>query len=467
MKNCPSRTGDSITKEVAMLFFRGLKPVTCWMFLLSAMGVAHWVMATQLATPESKGAVASATIKLNARELQWIAEHPRVIVASKQYPLYLFKDEYGQWSGLYNDVLNRISAMTGLQFVHEEMFSTEQILEQLESGSANMSALLSMNDERKVFLDFSHAFGGAGWVLIGRAGEPRVQSLQQLSRRVLVLPTRHALESVIRRDYPAIHLHSVKTYAEARALVEIGEAYATIDNEIGAQLYPSGQLKVGHVVEGKWDADYLSVGKGQPQLLSILNKALEAYPPAELRAIRLKWFSGGAPVQVPATWQRLTTWGWWGVLAVAGFALSIRWNRRLRGLIQQRLEAQTDLRDQLAFQHALMDAMPDPMFVRDLEGRLIMCNKSFEDSFSTRFDQVQGRQLIDLDILPRETAELLHAEFMAQLGTRKTSFTERQLLFKSGPKDIYQWTVPFYSAEGKLRGLLDGWSEIGKCKKQT
>ncbi|WP_150797415.1 transporter substrate-binding domain-containing protein [Pseudomonas fluorescens] len=450
-----------------MLFFRGLKPVVCWMFLLSAIGVAHWVMATHLATPDPKGAGAGLTIGLNAQERQWVAEHPRVIVASKHFPLFLFKDEYGQWSGLYNDVLNRISAMTGLQFVYAETFSTEQMLEHLESGAANMSTTLAMNDERKAFLDFSHAFGGAGWVLVGRAGEPPVQSLQQLSQQVLVLPARHALESMIRRDYPAIELRSVKTYAEARALVVSGEAHATIENEIAAQFYPSGQLEVGQVLEGHWTADYLSVGKGQPQLLSILNKALAAFAPAELRAIRLKWSSGNAPVQAPASKQWLTTWGWWGVLAVCVFALSILLHRRCRTLIQLRLEAETDLRDQLAFQHALMDAMPDPMFVRDLEGRLVMCNKSYEESLSIRFDQVKGRQLIELDTLPRETAERLHVELMAQLETRKTSFSLCQLLFKSGPRDIYQWTVPFYGADGKLRGLLGGWSDIGKCKKQT
>ena len=455
-----------MTREGAMLFFRGLKPVARWMFLLSAIGVAHWVMAMHLATPDPRGAVAGATIGLSAQERQWIAEHPRVVVASKHFPLFLFKDEYGQWSGLYNDVLNRISAMTGLQFVYEETFSTEQMLAQLESGAANMSPSLSMNDERKAFLDFSHAFGGAGWVLVGRVGEPPVESLQQLSQQVLVLPARHALESMIRRDYPAIQLRSVKTYAEARALVVSGEAYATIENEIAAQFYPAGQLEVGQAVEGLWTADYLSVGKGQPQLLSILNKALAAFAPAELRVIRLKWSTGSVPVQAPTAWQRLTKWGWWGVLAVGVSALSIGWSHRRRTLLQRRLEAETDLRDQLAFQRALVDAMPDPMFVRDLEGRLVMCNKSYEESLSTRFDQVKGRQLIELDTLPRETAERLHAELMAQLATRKTSFSLCQLLFKSGPRDIYQWTVPLYGADGKLRGLLGGWSDIGKCKKQ-
>ncbi|MFS2069438.1 transporter substrate-binding domain-containing protein [Pseudomonas sp. CT11-2] len=451
-----------------MLFFRGFKPAACWIFLVGAMSVAQWGLAAQLAAYEPRGAVGEAAIGLDAQELQWIAEHPTVIVASAQYPLYLFKDEHGHWSGLNNDVLNRISAMTGLTFLHEETFSTDQLLERLESGAADMSTTLAMSEERKEFLDFSHAFGGAGWVFVGRAGAPAVQSMQQLSKRVLVLPARHALEATIRRDYPSIELRSVKTYAEARALVESGEAYATIENETGAQLYPSGQLKVGSTVEGKWEADHLAVRKGQPQLLSILNKALEAFPPAELRAIRLKWLDGIVPVQTPSTWQRVTEWGCWGIFFASVFVLlSLLWNRRLAMLIQQRRDAEKDLNDQLAFQHALIDAMPDPMFVRDLEGRLIMCNKSYEESLSTRFDQIQGRRLIELDVLPKETAEQLHAEFMAQLGTRKTRFSERQLMFKDGVRDIYQWTVPFYSADGQLRGLLGGWTDLAKRTRQA
>ncbi|ATE79530.1 transporter substrate-binding domain-containing protein [Pseudomonas frederiksbergensis] len=451
-----------------MLFFRGFKPAACWIFLVGAMSVAQWGLAAQLATYGPRESVVGAAIGLDAQELQWIAQHPTVIVASAQYPLYLFKDEHGHWSGLNNDVLNCISAMTGLKFLHEETFSTDQLLERLENGAADMSTTLAMSEERKEFLDFSHAFGGAGWVFVGRAGAPAVQSMQQLSKRVLVLPARHALEAAIRRDYPAIELHSVKTYAEARALVESGEAYATIENETGAQLYPSGQLKVGDTVEGKWEADHLAVRKGQPQLLSILNKALEAFPPAELRAIRLKWLDGIVPVQTPSTWQRIAEWGCWGVFVASVFALlSLLWNRRLAMLIQQRRDAEKDLNDQLAFQHALIDAMPDPMFVRDLEGRLIMCNKSYEEGLSTRFDQIQGRRLIELDVLPKETAEQLHAEFMAQLGTRKTRFSERQLMFKDGVRDIYQWTVPFYSADGQLRGLLGGWTDLAKRTRQA
>lgn len=443
-----------------MLLFYGLKPVLCRVFLLSVMGVGHCAVAAQLG---ALGIGASATherIALEPRELEWIAEHRQVVVASQQFPLYLFKDELGQWSGLNNDILQRLSRMTGLEFVHEESFSTEHLLGLLESGRADMSTTLAVNEERKGFLDFSHAFGGAGWVFVGRAGVAAIDSLEELSGKVLALPARHALEAGIRRDYPQIELRSVKTYAEARALVESGEAYVTIENETGAHLYPAGQLAIGSSIEGMWEADHLALRKEQPQLLSILNKALEAFPPAELRAIRSKWLDGTVPGQPPSWWQRVYQWSCWGIFFASLFGLvSLLWNQRLNIQIRQRLKAERELGDQLAFQNTLMNAMPDPVFVRDLEGRLIMCNKSYEEHLSTRFDQVRGKRLTEVDVLPVSTAELLHGEIMDQLSHRKTRFAERQLTFKHGVRDVYQWTVPFYSAEGLLQGVVGGWTD--------
>lgn len=205
--------------------------------------------------------------------------------------------------------------------------------------------------------------------------------------------------------------------------------------------------------------DHLAVRKGQPQLLSILNKALEAFPPAELRAIRAKWLSGVVPVQPPSPWQRLIQWACWGGVFAGVFGLlSVVWNRRLNRQVECRLKAEEALNDQLAFEQCLINAMPDPVFVRDLEGRLIQCNKSYEEYLSTRFDRVQGKRLTEVDTLPAATGQLLHAEFMAQLGSRKGRFIERQLTFNNGTRCIYQWTVPFYSANGVLRGVLGGWT---------
>uniref|UniRef100_UPI001CBD72D6 transporter substrate-binding domain-containing protein n=1 Tax=Pseudomonas sp. BF-R-19 TaxID=2832397 RepID=UPI001CBD72D6 len=149
-----------------MLFTSVFKSVVRWLFLLGILGVAQWGGASPASIQERGKSVARSMVVLDDQELQWMASHPRVVVTALEYPLYLFKDEYGQWTGLNSDLLKRISDMTGLQFVYEQSFSTDQMLAHLESGAADLSTTLSMNDERKAFLDFSHAFGGAGWVFV-------------------------------------------------------------------------------------------------------------------------------------------------------------------------------------------------------------------------------------------------------------------------------------------------------------
>ena len=446
-----------------MLFFIRCKPVLSWMMGLVLMYWTQWGGAAQLAASGQPPFEPGGRLALDAEELRWIRENPRVVVASMQFPLYLFKDERGRWNGLNDDILRHIAHMTGLEFVHRESFSPDQLIVMLQNGEADMTTTLAMNDERREFLSFSHAFGGSGWVFVGRNGAPLLRSLEQLNGKVLALPARHALEAQIKRDHPAIELRTVKTYWEARALVESREAHATIENETGAHLYPAGQLQVGSNLEGRWEPDYLAVRQDLRPLLGILNKALEAFPVEEMRTLRSKWLASIAPRQAPSLWARVSQWGYWCVVGAGVFGLlSLLWSRRLQAQINQRLKAEAVLNDQLTFQRALMDAIPDPIFIRDLEGRLIMCNRSYEEQFSTRFEKLRGTRLTDSSAFPLATAELLHGELMEQLQSRKPRFVDRQLMFNCGLRDIYHWSVPFYGADGQLRGLLGGWIDVGR-----
>ncbi|MGE7958789.1 ATP-binding protein [Pseudomonas sp. NPDC089530] len=419
--------------------------------------LARWTTGLGASTSDER-------IELSQKERAWLLEHQHVVVASQQFPPYMFKDKDGQWVGLNIDLLNRISRMTGLQFVQEETFSTAHTLDLLLKGRAQMNSTLSANDERCGFLEFTHTFGGAAWVFVVRADDVQVDTLKQLAGKVLALPAKHALEGYIRQNHPQIRLRSVATYAEARALVASGEADATIQNEVEVQGYPEDGLRIGRSVEGLWAADQLSVRRDQPELLSILNKALEAFPVAELGAIRLKWL-GVTPVPVPM-WQRVPMWIYWATFTAILFGLlSLAWSTRLKAQIRQRLQAERRLNDQLAFKRALLDGIPNPIFVRDLDGRLITCNKSYETQTGMRLEDVRGRRLTELDVLPQATARQLHLELMAQLESQEPVFVDRQIESRRGPVQVYQWTVPFYSAQGELQGLLGGWIDITERKR--
>ncbi|WP_268799855.1 transporter substrate-binding domain-containing protein [Pseudomonas huanghezhanensis] len=404
------------------------------------------------------------SIPFNKAEQRWVRRHSRVIVASGEFPPYIYKDTNGQWVGLNVDILNRITRMTGLQFVHKAMGSTQETLDILRKGEADMNTSLAENAERKLLLDFTYSYGGNSWVFVVREDHSRKISLSSLAGKVLALPARHALEDTIRNEYPDIRLSSVATYDEARALVETGQADATIQSEASAWLYPPGKLRVARSVEGRWSPDRFSVVKTQPELASILNKALEEFPVAEMRALRMKWL--GATIAQPTLWQRIPPWFYWAAaVALLLIVVSLGWSSRLKAQIRQRVRAEVKLNDQLAFKRALLDGIPNPIYVRDLQGRLISCNRSYEESFGVSFEQMNGRRLIDVDLIPKSSAEQLHGDYLKLLQTQRPVFADRSMELFGKPIEAYQWTVPFYRADGQLQGLLGGWIDITERKR--
>ncbi|PRA71755.1 hybrid sensor histidine kinase/response regulator [Pseudomonas sp. MYb187] len=409
--------------------------------------------------------VAHQRVELTAEERDWIARHPTVTVVGSQYPPYLFRNRQGAWVGLNSDVLATVAQLTGLQFVYAPSSSIAQSLDLLRSGHADMSTTLSETPERREFLDFTHSLGGQSWVFVVRQSHLGLASLGELAGQTLALPAQHALESSIREEYPEVRLLRVDSLEQAREKVRNGEAVATIDSEVGAYsiLGNDPVLKVGRGVDGKWAPDRFSVRRSAPELESILNKALEAFPVAELRAMRMKWLGALAP-PAPA-WQRIAPWVYWAVAAALLFALvSLIWSSRLRAQISQRERAEEALNDQLAFKRALLDGIPNPIYVRDLEGRLITCNKSYEQAFSLHLADVKGRRLTDIDVIPPELAVQLHADYLGLLKDPKPVFADRRIEYHGQRIDAYQWTVPFYRADGQLQGLLGGWIDITERK---
>lgn len=401
-------------------------------------------------------------ITLSGAERRWLARHPQVTVATSEHPPYIYRDTHGHWVGLNVDVLARVSRMTGLQFVYRPMPSTQASMDALRNGLADMNTTLAENARRKQFLNFTYSFGGSNWVFVTRTGQASPTSLADLAGQVLALPARHALEDDIRRHYPAIELHLVDTYVQARERVENGQADATIQNEAGAWLFAPGKLKPGRSVDGKWSADRFSVIKSQPELLSILNKALEEFPVAEMRSIRLKWL--GTMLPQPSLWSRAPAWMVWTLTLVVLLGLvSLAWRSRLKVQMRLRQQAEARLNDQLAFRQALFDGLPMPLYVRDRQGRLLACNHHYETCLGISIEHMLGRRLIDTDLLPGSVARQMHDDYLHLLEKRQPVFTDRVLELSGRRVEVRQWSTPFLGADGQLQGLIGGWVDLTGC----
>lgn len=151
------------------------------------------------------------------------------------------------------------------------------------------------------------------------------------------------------------------------------------------------------------------------------------------------------------------------VLVAVVVILSLLWNWRLQRQIHQRRAAQCQLSDQLAFQFSLLNGQPTPLYVRDLQGRLSSCNRAYEQFFASSLEEMRGTT-------PRQQgmclalADALESRLQEVLQSRQSRFFDSCTEENGRQRHLYQWQVPFYSARGKLLGVLGGWIDISDRK---
>ncbi len=78
--------------------------------------------------------------------------------------------------------------------------------------------------------------------------------------------------------------------------------------------------------------------------------------------------------------------------------------------ISNRKAAEQVAQDQLMFQAALINTIPYPIFIKDIHNRYVGCNKAYEDLFQTTRDQIIGKMVLDLELLPLEVRKTHHDE---------------------------------------------------------
>lgn len=153
----------------------------------------------------------------------------------------------------------------------------------------------------------------------------------------------------------------------------------------------------------------------------------------------------------------------WGYEVAAGFALcfviSVVWNRKLRKEMRRRLAVKAELRDQLAFQRAMLEAIPQAICVRDNEARLVFCNAAFEKMYGTHRAALEGKTLREsgLQYLEPEKAALLHARYLDMLASGQSLNEDVDVVLDGELRRMVHWAVPIALSEGgPARALVAG-----------
>jgi PAS domain S-box-containing protein len=154
--------------------------------------------------------------------------------------------------------------------------------------------------------------------------------------------------------------------------------------------------------------------------------------------------------------------GHWVATQVRGRQAQRAGEALTQGVLIEQAGAAPDLADSRTAsdpgqQHALLEGLlqtiPDPIWIKDSEGRYLACNPGFERLFGHAEAEIVGRD--DFDFVNRETAACFRANDRAAIATGGPRRNEETLTFADGYQGLFETTkTPMYAADDRLIGVV-------------
>jgi PAS domain S-box-containing protein len=124
--------------------------------------------------------------------------------------------------------------------------------------------------------------------------------------------------------------------------------------------------------------------------------------------------------------------------------------------ITERKKLEQEVSDQLSFIEALVDTIPNPMFVKDLETRFINFNEAYEHAFGIKRGDYIGKTVLDMTYLPPEDREAFQKEDSGLLQEGGEIEREVRIAYADGVKHDAIYQVKVIDLDGGRRAGIMG-----------
>jgi two-component system sensor histidine kinase/response regulator len=134
--------------------------------------------------------------------------------------------------------------------------------------------------------------------------------------------------------------------------------------------------------------------------------------------------------------------------------------------ITDRKRMEREMADQLAFQQALLDTIPYPVFYKGADTRFLGFNRAYEQTFGIRREDLVGLRVMDLEYLPEADRAVYQKEDEEVIASAGTVNREVQLPFADGAlHDTLYWVSGFRRSDGSPGGLIGTFVDITDRKR--
>lgn len=402
----------------------------------------------------------SRNISFTPDELRWIASHPklRVVLNDDLAPVAFFNSNKA-FSGLASDLLEMVTFQTGIQFdAFSRKGSFPDQIKAIADGEADI-AMMSPTVEREQVLRFSQPFSVDPLVLVTKRGSAG----QTPPVRTLAIAGGHTAAELVPPRFPTSTLVVASSSLDAMNKVYAGDADGAVLALPAARYYIGRLFKDELAIRDVLDAPAVSlsfaVRRSDPELQSILNKTLAILTPYQMSAFANRWKA--EPGMSGETWRDYAVI----IAQVVGAAVLLllgvlAWVVMLRRQVRAKGEAKQALKEQLQFVKTLIDSMPPPIYVRDGEGRMLVCNRSYLKALGLQAEDVLDKTALALPAVEFEAAGDFHETYMQAMRQGAMISGVHRVRIRGVETWIDHWAQPFENAAGVPSGVICGWLDI-------
>ncbi|MDH3982146.1 MAG: transporter substrate-binding domain-containing protein, partial [Kiritimatiellaceae bacterium] len=240
-------------------------------------------------------------VKLNLlpEEKDWIRAHPVIRIGiDPDFPPYEFLEANGESSGIATDWLQLISNRTGLQFELVDVTTWSKCIQDMRQKKLDLLPCVGKSSARAEFMLFSDPYLSFSRILVTR-NERDIKGLSDLAGSKIALQDNSSHHEFM-KEQGFENLQLWPRYEDALLAVSRNEADVAVGNLAVSTHYMRKMmltnLKMSAYADTKPNDLYMGVRNDWPELVSIINRAIQSITVHEQSQIYARWMPLRKPV---------------------------------------------------------------------------------------------------------------------------------------------------------------------------
>lgn len=311
-------------------------------------------------------------LNLTAAEKAWLANHRKIRLAVDiDRAPFEYVDDQQLYRGMAADFVRLVEKRLNIIFDVDKKRPWPEMVEAVKKRHLDAFSLVVKTPQREAYVNFTEPYISFPMVIVSLDSEPYIDGIEALRNRTTAVVKSYASHDLLVKNHPYLQLYLAANVRKGLEAVSQGRAYAFVGNlaVVNQVIRETGitNLKISGQTPYRFELS-MAVRNDWPELIPILQKALDSISPEEYDQIFNRW--------IHLKFEEVVDYRL--VLSIVGVGLLILfiiliWNRKLQKEVLQRQKAEEKL-------EIAIESISDGFALFDADDGFVFANKAYMEA---------------------------------------------------------------------------------------